>query len=79
MHQFRALYSNERFHFIRKLSIRPTENDEIFFKPGFTAGNALSNFTPFSISSWAAAMEDDLKDIICHNRYSILAAQNKLH
>ena len=52
-----------------EISIRPTENDEVFFKLGFGAGNGLNNDKyAFVLAPWAADLEDDVKDINGRNR-----------
>ncbi len=60
-----------------EVSFRPTENDEIFVKFGFAAGNALNNRSPFAISPWAADLEDDLKNINGRGRNNLLTAWYK--
>ncbi len=45
------------------LTYRPTNQDTIFLKLGFTEGNGLNNITPFVISPWGADMEDDVENI----------------
>ncbi len=55
-----------------EISITPTENDEIFIKFGFAAGNGLTGVTAFSLAPWAAALEDDVKDINGRNRDYLL-------
>jgi len=45
------------------ISLRPTDNDEIYLKAGFAAGDGLNEKSPFTLSSWAADLEDDVKDI----------------
>ncbi|MBW1851631.1 MAG: carbohydrate porin, partial [Deltaproteobacteria bacterium] len=55
----------------------PTENDEIFVKFGFAAGNGLNESSPFLFSSWAADLENDVKDINGRNRDYLLTAWYK--
>ena len=58
-------------------SFRPTDVDEVFVKFGFAAGNGLNDQTPFTISPWAADLEDDVKEINGRNRDYWLAAWYK--
>jgi porin len=60
-----------------KVSITPTEYDEIFFLFGFAAGNGLNEVTPFNLAPWAATLEDDVKDINGRNRDYLLQAWYK--
>ena len=60
-----------------EVSITPTENDEIFFLFGFAAGNGLPGVTPFILASWAAGLEDDVKNINGRNRDFLLQAWYK--
>jgi hypothetical protein len=60
-----------------EISITPTENDEIFLKFGFAAGNGLPGVTPFTLAPWAAGLEDDVKDINGRNRDYLLQAWYK--
>ena len=57
-----------------EIVIRLTEEDEIFFKLGFAAGNGLNEISPFSLAPWAAPLEDDVKDINGRNRDYLLTA-----
>ncbi len=58
-------------------SLRPTDVDEFLVKLGFAADNGLNDETPFTISPWAADLEDDLEDINGRNRDSLLTAWYK--
>jgi len=61
-----------------EITIQPTESDEIFFKFGFAAGNALNiDKHRFVLSPWAADLEDDVKDINGRNRDYLLTAWYK--
>jgi porin len=61
-----------------ELSFTPTDNDEIFVKFGFGAGNALNDGTsPFTLSPWAADLEADVQDINGRNRDYLLEAWYK--
>jgi hypothetical protein len=60
-----------------EVSIAPTEADEIFFLLGFAAGNGLAGATPFTLSPWAAGVEDDVKNINGRNRDYLLQAWYK--
>jgi hypothetical protein len=57
-----------------EILFRPTDNDEVFFKLGFAAGNGLNSNSPFNISPWAADMEEDVKNINGRNRDYLLTA-----
>jgi len=65
------------FVFQPEISFAPTENDEIFVKFGFGAGNALNETSPFTCAAWAADLEDDVKDINGRNRDYLLTAWYK--
>jgi len=61
-----------------ELSFTPTENDEIFVKFGFGAGDALNDGTsPFTLSPWAATLEADVQNINGRNRDYLLEAWYK--
>lgn len=60
-----------------EVSLRPSAADEVFFKLGFAAGNALNEITPFNIPPWAAVLEEDVKNINGSNRDYLLAAWYK--
>lgn len=53
-----------------ELSIRPTGQDELFFKAGFAAGNGLNPDSPLTLAPWAADLHDDVTDI--NGRYDYL-------
>ncbi len=55
-----------------EFSFRPTGTDEIFAKFGFAAGNGLNGVSEFTLASWAADLEDDVKDINGRNRDYLL-------
>ncbi|MGB5158285.1 carbohydrate porin [Desulfobacterium sp. N47] len=60
------------------LSIKPTNNDQVFMKFGFGAGNGLNTDDhSFALAPWAADMEDDVRDINGRNRDYLLAAWYK--
>ena len=65
------------FNFEPEFSFRPNENNEIFAKIGFGAGNGLAGVTSFNIAPWAANVEDDYKDINGRNRDYLLTAWYK--
>ena len=46
-----------------EVSFRPTDNDEIFFKLGFAAGNTTNKVSPFTLGTWGADLEDDVTEI----------------
>ena len=60
-----------------EFSFRSTENDEIFTKFGFAAGNGLNGVTKFNMAPWAVDLEDDLKDINGRNRDYLLTVWYK--
>jgi hypothetical protein len=61
-----------------EVSITPTENDEIFVKFGFAAGNGLNTDQHlFALSPWATDLEDDVKNINGRNRDYLLTAWYK--
>jgi porin len=60
-----------------EISITPTDRDEIFAKLGFAAGNGLNDETPLALNPWAAALEDEVKDINGRNRDYLLTAWYK--
>jgi hypothetical protein len=51
-----------------EFSFRPTEHGEIFSNFGFAAGNGLNAVTDFNLATWAADLEDDVRDINGRNR-----------
>jgi len=53
-----------------EVSLRPTESDELFVKLGFAAGNGLNGESPFTLSPWAADVQNDVEDV--HGRWSYL-------
>lgn len=57
-----------------EVSIRPTDSDEVFFKLGFAAGAGLNSSSPLVVPSWAADLEDDVRNINGRNRDYLLAA-----
>ncbi len=60
-----------------EVSFRPTDNDEIFFKLGFAAGNTTNKVSPFALGTWGADLEDDVKDINGRNRDYLLTGWYK--
>jgi hypothetical protein len=63
--------------FQTEVSVRPTQADEVFVKLGFAAGNGLNGASPFVVGSWAADLEDDVKNINGRNRDYLLTAWYK--
>lgn len=59
-----------------EISFTPTQDDEVFIKIGFAAGNGLNaeGVSPFSLSLWNVDMEDDVKNINGRNRDTLLTA-----
>jgi porin len=64
-------------NFEPEFSFRPNENNELFAKFGFGAGNGLNGVTDFNLAPWAANLEDDYKDINGRNRDYLLTAWYK--
>ena len=60
-----------------QMSFTPDENNELFAKFGFAAGNGLNEVTRFNLAPWAADLEDDVKDINGRNRDYLLTAWYK--
>lgn len=58
-----------------ELSFRPSATDELFFKLGFAAGNALNETSPFLLAPWAAYLKDDVKNLNGRNRDHLLVAR----
>jgi porin len=61
-----------------EVTFEPTEQDTIFAKFGFAAGNGLKQTDPeapaFALTPWAADLEDDVKDVNGRNRDYLLTA-----
>lgn len=60
-----------------EIAFRATEKDEFLAKFGFARGNALNDVSPFVLRSWAAALEDDVKNINGTSRDYLLTAWYK--
>ncbi|OQY43629.1 MAG: porin [Desulfobacteraceae bacterium 4572_87] len=62
-----------------EISFSPTENDELFAKFGFGAGNGLDGEgqSPFIIAPWGGNVQDDYKNINGRNRDYLLTAWYK--
>ena len=60
-----------------EMSFRPYENSEIFAKFGWAANNGLNVKSPFNLATWAADLEDDVKDINGRNRDYLLTGWAK--
>ncbi len=61
-----------------EISFTPTDNDEIFAKFGFGAGNALNDGTsPFTLVPWAADLEADVENINGRERNYLLTVWYK--
>ena len=62
-----------------EVSFTPTENDDLFAKFGFGAGNGLNGEgrSPFVISPWGGNVQDDYKEINGRNRDYLLTAWYK--
>jgi porin len=53
-----------------EVSWRPTESDEVFLKLGFAGGDGMNDVSPFALASWAADLQDDVRNI--NGRYDYL-------
>lgn len=60
-----------------EMSFRPYENSELFAKFGFAANNGLNVKSPSVLTTWAADLEDDVKDINGRNRDYLLTGWAK--
>jgi porin len=60
-----------------EMSFRPYDNSELFAKFGFAANNGLNVKSPFVLTTWAADLEDDVKDINGRNRDYLLTGWAK--
>ncbi len=60
-----------------RISIKPSNRNELHAKLGFAAGNGLNPISPFVLEPWAADLEDDVKDINGSGRDYILTAWYK--
>jgi len=62
-----------------EISFTPTDNDELFAKFGFGAGNGLNEEgqSPFVLAPWGGNVQDDYKDINGRNRDYLLTAWYK--
>jgi len=65
------------FNFEPEVSFKPNEQNQIFAKFGFGAGNGLNRETNFNLAPWAANLEDDYTDINGRNRDYLLTAWYK--
>lgn len=59
------------------VNFHPTGNDEFQLTLSYAAGNGLNSITPFSLTSYADDLEDDLKDINGRSRDYLLEAWYK--
>ena len=65
------------FNFEPEFSFRPNDNNEIFAKFGFGAGNGLNGVSNFNLASWGANLEDDYTNINNRDRDYLLTAWYK--
>jgi len=65
------------FNFEPEFSFRPNDNNEIFAKFGFGAGNGLNGVSNFNLAPWAANLEDDYTNINNRDRDYLLTAWYK--
>lgn len=70
-------YGRGAIVFEPEIIITPTEQDEIFFKFGFSAGNGVNGETQLALAPWAANLEGDVKDINGRDRDYLLCAWYK--
>jgi hypothetical protein len=69
--------TNGAYVFQPEISVKPTAVDEFAVKFGFAAGNGLNGYSPFGVASWAADLEDDVRNINGRNREYLLTAWYK--
>lgn len=62
------------FPFQPEISFNADGTNSAFVKLGFAADNGLGLISPFALSSWAADLEDDVKNINGRNRDHLLTA-----
>ena len=55
-----------------ELTYRPSQNDILFLKLGFAAGNGLNNVSPFNLSTWGANLHDDVINVSGSGRSYLL-------
>jgi hypothetical protein len=60
-----------------EVSFTPTENDEVFTKFGFGAGDGLMGNSPFKLAAWGGDTEGGVKDINGRGRDYLLTAWYK--
>ena len=62
-----------------EISFTPTDNDELFAKFGFAAGNGLmgDGISPFVLAPWGGDVQDAVKDMTGRNRDYLLTAWYK--
>jgi hypothetical protein len=82
VYQYQAVDNDEdkgrgAIAFQPQMSFTPDENNELFAKFGFAAGNGLNEVTRFNLAPWAADLEDNVKDINGRNRDYLLTAWYK--
>jgi porin len=58
-------------------SYHPNDYNEFFLKLGFGLDNGLNTVSPWSVATWGADLEDDVKDINGRGRDYLLAAWYK--
>lgn len=69
--------TNGAYVFQPEVSVKPTQVDEFVVKFGFASGNGLNGYSPFGVATWAADLEDDVKNINGRNRDYLLTAWYK--
>ena len=57
-----------------ELTYRPSQNDILFLKLGFAAGNGLNDVSPFNLSTWGADLHDDVINVSGSGRSYFLEA-----
>lgn len=57
-----------------ELAYRPSQNDILFLKLGFAAGNGLNEISPFNLSTWGADLHDDVINVSGSGRNYLLEA-----
>ena len=57
-----------------ELTYRPSQQNTLFLKLGFAAGNGLNDVSPFNLSTWGANLHDDVINVSGSGRDYLLEA-----
>ena len=57
-----------------ELTYRPSQQNTLFLKLGFAAGNGLNHVAPFNLSTWGADLHDDVLNVSGSGRNYLLEA-----